>query len=210
MPTKHKPSSWQPSDIEVLKSFNALYDNARLDRILDAGPKRIDPQREAKLRERMFYIALELFISKEQAGRPSVPEKRATLTVLHTQARTLFKTLRSLDHDTERELWKSAGPDGDIHLYEVQRQIIKLRRWIGKTDRSLGETPKGRPLDTALRSAVNDLHDAWANAAGKTPTYNPFINFVSLALKPIVGNVDFEGPCREVLYGEKAGKRHPH
>ena len=210
MPTKYKPSNWQPSGIEILEGFGVLYDSARLDRILEAGPKFITPEKETELRKRIFYTALELFNSRKQSGRPSIPEKRAALGRLRSETRNLSQTLRSLDHDTERGIWESAGPDGDVHLSEVRRQLVRLYRWVLKAERRIGEAPKGRPLDTALRLAITNLHDAWVDATRKTPTYTPFINFVRLALQPVVGNVDFEGPCREVLYGEKAGKRHPH
>ena len=210
MPTKYKPSNWQPSGIEILEGFGVLYDSARLDRILEAGPKFITPEKETELRKRIFYTALELFNSRKQSGRPSIPEKRAALGRLRSETRNLSQTLRSLDHDTERGIWESAGPDGDVHLSEVRRQLVRLYRWVLKTERRVGPPLSGRPLDTALRSAVDELHTAWDEAAGELPTHSPFMSFVELALRPVAGSVDFEGPCREVLYGEKAGKRHPH
>ena len=102
------------------------------------------------------------------------------------------------------------GRDGDTFLNDLRQALHRVIRMSRYADYLIGPAPRGRPSNTALRSAVEDLLAAWYHAAGEEPTWTPFHRFVESALTPIVGDVDFEGPCREILYGEKAGKRRPH
>ena len=210
MATTPKPRNWHRPDFESLSGFDGLYPPDKLDEILAHGPHFKTTEASRVLRARVHDIGLELYASRVLSDRPSIPEKRAALEDFAARATSMQGGLRQLDADTRQTLAMAYGSTGDIFLKDLRRalhRVIRMSRYAGHL---IGPAPKGRPAFAALRLAVNNLLSAWHDAAGTEPTWTPFLEFVSLALRPIVGDVDFEGPCREALYGEKAGKRHPH
>lgn len=210
MPTKPKQRNWRPPGIEALSDFDALYSPETLDKILMHGPQFCTEDANQRLRATIFDIGLELYASGASSDRPSIPEKRAALEDVSARAISMISGLKNIDHDSRQTLAMMYGRDGDTFLNDLRQslhRVIRMSRYAGHL---IGPAPKGRPLNIALRSAVSNLLVAWRVAAGAEPALTPFHRFVESALTPIVGDVDFEGPCREILYGEKAGKRRPH
>ncbi len=208
LPTEYKPRNWQVPGLEVLADFKNAWAGVNL--AIEAGPKYLTEEGRTKLRGCVFNIILELFSALALSDRPSIPERRAALKILYVSLAGSSKALHSLDDDSARDLRHAAGNDGDLKIADARRQIVQLRWWARRALRSVSTAQRGRPLRIALRSAISGLHDAWNEAAGKAPTFTPFLKFVTAALEPVIGTVDFKGPCKEILYGEKSGKRRPN
>ena len=192
-----------------MTGFDALYPPEKLDEILVHGPQIWNEEAKRHLRVRIYDIGLELYANRTMSDRPSVPEKQAALKNIAAQATSTLSGLKEIDHDARQALAMAYGSDGDTFLEDLRRNLHRVIRMSRYASRLIGPAPRGRPYNAALRSAIEDLLCAWLGVTGVDPKWTPFFEFVKLALTPIVGDLDFEGPCREIIYGEKAGKLRP-
>ena len=226
MPTRYKPSDWQPAGLEKLAGVARLYPPDVLNDILSKVPVS-NPRKRAVLEKRVLDTVAWLNAELHYEERPTVPEKRVALDSVERPASNVLESLRNLDGDTAKLLADAANEDpqdiqsepapeqlggyiGDVRVRRVETSIDNLLRWLGRVRQNLGSGTAGAPEKAALGRAVKELRDAWFEATGSEPklaykssirkTYGPFLDFVTKALTPVAGNVKFEAACRKALY----------
>ena len=227
MPTRPRPSSWQPAGPGILVEFYPRYTPELIQNILSLVP--VSNSNALRVLQNRVFVALSwLNMALHDEGRPTVPQKTAALASLNRIANDFLKGLRGLDVDTAEALKQAAGEDpqniqiepdpeslggyiGVDRFSRAKTSVEDIMRWTTRAEQNLAPARKGSPRHDALRRAIESLRDAWTEATGKEPTlaydksrkktYGPFLEFVEMALTPVTGNVKFERICRTVLYG---------
>ena len=197
MPTKPKPSKWQPRGIDKGPPIGQLYQE-HLDGIVAiadlSSPADVDKLKKAVLAA-AFWFSLDLHYE----SRPRVGPMRAGLQRVFEQVKALRESLpdpdhvfeqvkalrvslQHLDHDTRSwlgdTLHEFRGNDwdnqfyggGDTALGHREDMLGELQTVVGQARALLSPPTKGAPKKGALLNFVTRLAVAWAEAKGTQPT----------------------------------------
>ena len=232
MPTRHKPSQWQHLHIFKRTRARRWYSDAAIEAIVKAAEPANARQGE-KIWGSVLWAALQLDFSLHYENRPSTPEVRAALTRLNKQLAAVQGSLDTLDGDTKRLigfLFREPLKDFEVedledpmaldnpyenHLDNKKQAIGEIAVAVNLALQFVGGKSDRRKGSLAVQAAVSDLYEAWTSIKKsdaklayneKTKrTTGPFLNFVRLALAPVLDahglKTNLERYARNALYG---------
>lgn len=115
MPTKAKPSDWQPVDLDYIRRAQKEYSLSALSQALKIAEPLKDQARN-KLRKDILEIVGLLAADLHFQTRPKESEKKAALQKLLKSLLFARRTLKNLDADSRKLVEKAAELEGRPHI----------------------------------------------------------------------------------------------